>query len=210
VYSDNKPSNPGAKPLNKPTPPPESPSTPPSAAAPPVLPSDDPLKPVVSPAWNELMSILSKHVYDSTWTAKDQARYSHVITRYPYISPETQYSTGMPSPGMQPREACLRAAEEAFFADYRPLSADVAETFVESDDDMKEMDSLDLGAAVVQVSMNGQSYLLRISPGEDDTAVREKIGGIMEMTSTRRKRHIKMKNHKRRKLYVLLLEVTNE
>jgi hypothetical protein len=202
MYSDNKPSNPGPKPLNKPPVPPESQSTPPSAAAPPVLPiTEDAPKPIVSPAWNELMSILSKHVYDSTWTPQDQARYSHVIHRYPYISPETQYATGLPIPAeMQPREACLRAAEEAFFADYRPLSADIAETFVDPEDDVKDVDSMDLGMDVVHVSVNGRGYMLRFSNGEGGID-KGNIGGIREMTSTRRKRHTKMKNHKRRKLY---------
>jgi hypothetical protein len=141
-------------------------------------------------------------VYDSSWTPQDQARYSHVIYRYPYISPETQYATGLPIPlGMQPREACLRAAEEAFFADYRPLGADVIETFVDPEDDVKEVDPMDLGIDVLSVSMNGQSYMLKFSNGEAGIT-KEKISGIREMTSTRRKRHTKMKNHKRRKLYV--------
>jgi hypothetical protein len=145
------------------------------------------------------MSILSKHVYDSAWTPQDQARYSHVLYRYPYISPETQYATGLPIPSeMQPREACLRAAEEAFFADYRPLSADIAETFVDAEDDGK--DSMDLGMEVVHVSLNGRAYMLRFSNEEGDIS-KEEISGIREMTSTRRKRHTKMKNHKRRKLY---------
>src|ERR1700737_1597272 len=55
LHSDNKPTKP-----SKPSPPPASPSvSTPSSTAPPVSPpADNTLKPVVTPAWNELISIL--------------------------------------------------------------------------------------------------------------------------------------------------------
>src|SRR5947207_1602734 len=116
LHSDNKPSNPSnTKPSNnKPHPPPQSSATPPSSSStnshPVPSAADDTFKPVVTPAWNELMTILSKHVYDSAWTPEAQARYTQIMKQYPYISPETQYSTGLPIPGgMTPREACQSA-----------------------------------------------------------------------------------------------------
>ena len=163
------------------------------------------------------MTILSKHVYDSAWTPEAQARYTQIIKQYPYISPETQYTTGMPiPPGLSPREACQSAAEEAFFADYRPLRAGFAEDYLESANESAEDEiAVDWGTGVVQVSLTRDQLvdLVKSIAGRDidpeqftplATAFavsRSKAGDeVVELTSTRRKRRIKMKNHKRRKL----------
>jgi hypothetical protein len=207
LHSDNKPSNPGTK-NNKPHPPPPSASPTSSTTSPPVpSPADDgTFKPVVTPAWNELMTILSKHVYDSAWTPEAQARYTQIIKQYPYISPETQYSTGLPIPGgMTPREACQSAAEEAFFADYRPLRAGFAEDYLENANDEVEGEMVfDFANGIMQLPVSrGQLVeLLKAVAGAevDDTPVEEKSKRIMELISTKRRRYIKMKNHKRRKL----------
>jgi hypothetical protein len=156
---------------------------------------------MVTPAWNELMTILSKHVYDSAWTPEAQARYTHIIKQYPYISPETQYTTSRPIPsGMTTREACQSAAEEALFADYRPLRAGFAEDYTEGGEDVEGEISLDMGAGMIQFPLSREQLfeLLRNVAGSDVP----NLEGGMEMTSTRRKRYTKMKNHKRRKLYV--------
>jgi hypothetical protein len=151
------------------------------------------------------MSILTKHVYDSSWSPEAQARYSHILKQYPYISPETQYSTAVPIPGgMTLREACQSAAEEALFADYRPLRAGFAEDYIENGaEEGGEGDvALDFGREVVQfhISRNQLFEFLRNVAGREVVTVTEEIEPLMEMTSTKRKRYIKMKNHKRRKL----------
>lgn len=156
------------------------------------------------------MSILTKHVYDSSWSPEAQARYTQILKQYPYISPETQYSTGLPTPGgMTSREACQSAAEEALFADYRPLRAGFAEDYIENASEEGEGElAFDFGQGVMQFPISrGQLFeLLRNVAGKDVTmlATEENIEPVMELTSTKRKRYIKMKNHKRRKLYVLL------
>jgi hypothetical protein len=163
------------------------------------------LKPIVTPAWNELMSILSKHVYDSSWTPEAQARYTHIIKQYPYIPPETQYSTSLPTPaGMTAREACQSAAEEALFADYRPLRAGFAEDYLESGEDVEGEVAFDMGSGVMQfpVSRDQLFELIRNVAGKEVPTEQVASDEVMEMTSTRRKRYIKMKNHKRRKLYI--------
>ena len=150
-------------------------------------------------------------MYDSAWTPEAQARYSQIMKQYPYISPETQYSTGLPVPGgMTPREACQSAAEEAFFADYRPLRAGFAEDYIETGDSEGEI-VIDFGNGVMQlpVSKDQLMDLLKNVVGKDvvtpDTtapAPRKKsmYSRRMELTSTKRRRYVKMKNHKRRKL----------
>jgi hypothetical protein len=152
------------------------------------------------------MTILSKHVYDSAWTPEAQARYTQIIKQYPYISPETKYSTGLPIPGgMTPREACQSAAEEAFFADYRPLRAGFAEDYLENSNDEIEGEMVfDFANGIMQLPVSrGQLVeLLKTVAGTEvnDTPVEEKSMRIMELISTKRRRYIKMKNHKRRKL----------
>jgi Mitochondrial domain of unknown function (DUF1713) len=169
------------------------------------------------------MTILSKHVYDSAWTPEAQARYTQIIKQYPYISPETQYATGMPiPPGMSSREACQSAAEEAFFADYRPLRAGFAEDYTEPENESltegeEEIAAVDFGTGVIQVALSREQLLdivKSVAGKEIDPAQfmplasafavsRSKITGqVVELDSTRRKRYTKMKNHKRRKLYV--------
>jgi hypothetical protein len=169
------------------------------------------------------MTILSKHVYDSAWTSEAQARYTQIIKQYPYISPETQYATGMPIPlGMSSREACQSAAEEAFFADYRPLRAGFAEDYTEPENEtvMQGQDKitrLDLGGGVVHFSLSKEQLLdivVSLAGKDIDGAPsmplasafavsRSKVTGeVVKLDSTRRKRYTKMKNHKRRKLYV--------
>jgi hypothetical protein len=160
---------------------------------------EETFKPIVTPAWNELMSILSKHVYDSAWTPEAQARYSHIIKQYPYISPETQYSTGVPVPaGMTPREACQSAAEEALFADYRPLRAGFGQDYTEQQN-VEDGVAFDLGQGVMTfpVSRSQLFELIKNVAGRDLEEGSEKI---MELISTKRRRRTKMKNHKRRKL----------
>ena len=119
---------------------------------------------------------------------------------------------------MSPREACQSAAEEAFFADYRPLRAGFAEDYTESVEEEGELAALDWGTGVVQVALTKDQLLdfvksvvgRDVDPGEFTPLVaafavsRFQTGGdeVAELTSTRRKRYIKMKNHKRRKLYV--------
>jgi len=221
LLSDNKPT--GTKPNNKPPPPPASPSTPSSATSPPVQsPAEDSLKPVVSPAWNELMTILWKHAYESHWTPEAQDRYNRILEQYPYVSPETQYSTALPTPAtLTAREACQSAAEEALLADYRPLRAGFAEDYTQDpqEEDMDAFITFDFEDGVMRVPMNktGLAELLKDIAGKDlsskEVASRmadglterapsfdEKQKMRMELTSTRRKRYTKMKNHKRRKL----------
>jgi hypothetical protein len=202
LYSDNKPSN---KPSNNNKPPPPSTtSTPSSSTLSSAVPSptDDSFKPVVTPAWNELMTILSKHVYDSAWTPEAQARYTHIIKQYPYISPETQYTTGLPIPGgMTPREACQSAAEEALFADYRPLRAGFGEDYIDSGEEELEGEvTFDTGNGVMHFPISTAQLfeVLGNVVGKDvTTLVRRRR---VELTSTRRKQRIKIKKHKRRKL----------
>lgn len=156
------------------------------------------------------MTILSKHVYDSAWTPEAQARYTQIMKQYPYISPETQYSTGLPIPGgMTPREACQSAAEEAFFSDYRPLRAGFAEDYIDNADGEIEGEmTFDFANGVMQLPMSkGQLVeLLKTVAGAeivDDTpypTAEKNSKRIMELISTKRRRYIKMKNHKRRKL----------
>jgi len=155
------------------------------------------------------MSILTKHVYDSSWSPEAQARYSHILKQYPYISPEIQYSTALPIPGgMTSREACQSAAEEALFADYRPLRAGFAEDYLESaNEEEGEAGELafEFGQGVMQfpLSRNQLFELLRDVIGKEVSTLTEKsekIEPVVELTSTKRKRYIKMKNHKRRKL----------
>jgi hypothetical protein len=159
------------------------------------------------------MTILSKHVYDSAWTPEAQARYTQIMKQYPYISPETQYSTGLPVPGgMTPREACQNAAEEAFFADYRPLRAGFREDYLETGDNEGEI-IFDLGNGLIQLEVNKDQMLkfLKNVAGKDvvtpaTTAAaaappkKSMSSRKMELTSTKRRRYVKMKNHKRRKL----------
>lgn len=149
-------------------------------------------------------------MYDSSWTPEAQARYSQIIKQYPYISPETQYSTGLPIPGgLTPREACQSAAEEALFADYRPLRAGFAEDYLESSEDIEGEVAFDLGNGIMHLPVNRVQLvdLLKAVAGQDVVGVPTSFASsekptkeIVEMTSTRRKRYIKMKNHKRRKL----------
>lgn len=144
------------------------------------------------------MSILSKHIYDSAWTPEAQARYSHIIKQYPYISPETQYSTALPVPvGMTPREACQSAAEEALFADYRPLRAGFVEDYTEQN--VEEGVAFDLGQGVMTfpVSKSQLFEVIKTVAGRNIEDGKEKI---MELISTKRRRRTMMKNHKRRKL----------
>ena len=218
--SDNKPT--GTKPNNKPPPPPTSPVAPSSATSPPVQsPAEDTLKPIVSPAWNELMTILWKHAYESHWTPEAQDRYNRILEQYPYVSPETQYSTALPTPAtLTAREACQSAAEEALFADYRPLRAGFAEDYTQ-DPQEEEMDgfiTFDFEDGAMRIPMNktGLAELLKDIAGKDLSAkevanrMAERLPNLaatsdqkpekVEMTSTRRKRYTKMKNHKRRKL----------
>jgi len=122
-------------------------------------------------------------------------------------------------PGMSSREACQSAAEEAFFADYRPLRAGFAEDYTESvAEGEDELAAADWGTRVVQVAMTKGQVLdfvksvvgKDVDSGEFTPLVaafavsRFQTGSdeVAELTSTRRKRYIKMKNHKRRKLYV--------
>ena len=132
------------------------------------------------------------------------------MKQYPYISPETQYSTGLPIPGgMSPREACQSAAEEAFFADYRPLRAGFAEDYIETGENEGGI-VFDFGNGVMQlpVSKDQLVELLTNMAGRDvvtapaTPAPRKKSMSSrrMELTSTKRRRYVKMKNHKRRKL----------
>jgi hypothetical protein len=129
------------------------------------------------------------------------------MKQYPYISPETQYSTGLPIPGgMTSREACQSAAEEAFFADYRPLRAGFAEDYVDNASDEVEGEmTFDFANGIMQVPMSrGQLVeLLKTLAGteiETPEPAEKKSKQIMELISTKRRRYIKMKNHKRRKL----------
>lgn len=130
------------------------------------------------------------------------------MKQYPYISPETQYSTGLPIPGgMTPREACQSAAEEAFFADYRPLRAGFAEDYIENTTDEIEGEmTFDFANGIMQLPVSkGQLVeLLKTVAGTEvvpTPSPRErKSRRIMELISTKRRRYIKMKNHKRRKL----------
>jgi hypothetical protein len=155
------------------------------------------------------MSILVKHVYESdrAWTPEAQARYASILEKYPYISPETQYSTTLPTPpGLSPREACQSAAEEALFAGYRPLRAGFVQDYVDAGENAEGVIGVDMGDGDMQFSVNRDQLfeLLKSVVGKE---VRTQKNGddIWEMTSTRRKRHIKMKNHKRRKLYRYLM-----
>ena len=147
-------------------------------------------------------------MYDSAWTPEAQARYTQIMKQYPYISPETQYSTGLPIPGgMTPREACQSAAEEAFFADYRPLRAGFAEDYIETGDNEGEI-VFDFGNGVMQLPLSTDQLveLLKNVAGKDVTPAaapapkRSMSSQKMELTSTKRRRYVKMKNHKRRKL----------
>jgi hypothetical protein len=155
------------------------------------------------------MTILTKHVYDSTWSAEAQAQYSNILKQYPYIPPSTEYSVGLPLPeDLSPRVACQSAAEEAFYADYRPLSASFADEFVASEE-MEEEGSpnvvFDYGSGRLQIPMRREQLVdvMRRLAGNDVDGIGEKIVETVELTSTKRKRYIKMKNHKRRKLYRL-------
>ena len=144
------------------------------------------------------MSILSKHVYDSAWTPEAQARYSHIIKQYPYISPETQYSTALPIPaGMTPREACQSAAEEALFADYRPLRAGFVEDYTEQN--VEEGVAFDLGQGIMTFPVS-RSQLFEVIKNVAGRDVEDGSDKVMELISTRRRRRTMMKNHKRRKL----------
>ena len=108
-------------------------------------------------------------MYDSAWTPEAQARYTKIMKQYPYISPETQYSTGLPIPGgMTPREACQSAAEEAFFADYRPLRAGFAEDYIETGDNEGEI-VVDFGNGIMQLSVSKDQLveLLKDVAGKD-------------------------------------------
>lgn len=169
------------------------------------------------------MTILWKHAYESHWTPEAQDRYNRILEQYPYVSPETQYSTAVPTPTtLTAREACQSAAEEALFADYRPLRAGFAEDYTQ-DPQEEEMDGVitfDFEDGVMRVPMNksGLAELLKDIAGKDmspkEVASRmadgltdrassfdeERRQTRMELTSTRRKRRTKMKNHKRRKL----------
>lgn len=145
------------------------------------------------------MSILTKHVYDSNWSPEDQARYTHVIEQYPYISPDTVYKTALPVPNLSAREACQLAAEEALYADYRPLRATFAEDYTCTESSEEEVGS-DLGGTEVtylQIEKTRLFRFLRQVVRQDIETARE---NVMEMLSTRRKRYLKMKKHKRRKL----------
>ncbi len=197
LHSDNKPSNPpGTKP-SKPAPPPATPAQAAAPSTPPVA-ADKPYKPPVTPAWHELMSILSQHVYDSAWTPEAQARYAHILKQYPYISPETQYSTALPIPsGMTPREACQSAAEEALFADYRPLRAGFVEDYTEQN--MEEGVVFDFGPGVMTFPVS-RSQILEVIKNVAARNEEDAGGKVMELISTKRRRYTKMKNHKRRKL----------
>lgn len=106
---------------------------------------------------------------------------------------------------MTPREACQSAAEEAFFADYRPLRAGFAEDYLENANDEVEGEMIfDFANGIMQLPVSrGQLVeLLKTVAGIEvnDTPVEEKSTRIMELISTKRRRYIKMKNHKRRKL----------
>ena len=204
TFSDNKPSNPGTKqsspatPNTTPSSTSPTPSTPPQPQAEKATDSAD--KPAVNPAWNELMSILTKHVYDSNWSPEAQARYTHIIEQYPYISPDTVYQTGLPVPvHLNAREACQSAAEEALFADYRPLRASFAEDYTCNGQPSEGEVTFDLGAEVMyfQVDKAQLFKFLKNVAGQDVETARE---NVREMLSTRRKRYLKMKKHKRRKL----------
>lgn len=158
------------------------------------------------------MTILSKHVYDSAWSPEAQAHYTQILKQYPYISPETQYTTSLPTPaGLSAREACQSAAEEALLADYRPLRAGFVEDYLDNGNEPVEgAIGFDLGNGIVQFSVDKSQLaeLLKVVVGsnvnlDDDKAEQveeDESPKKMELTSTRRKRYIKMKNHKRRKL----------
>jgi hypothetical protein len=150
------------------------------------------------------MTILSEHVYDSAWTREAQARYTRIIKQYPYIPPETQYTTGLPTPGgMTAREACQSAAEEALFADYRPLRAGFVEDHIGTVDSVEGQVAFDIEHGVVHAPVSREQLidLLKIFAGfEAQETHLKKSGSVVELTSTRRKQRIRMKNHKRRKL----------
>jgi hypothetical protein len=205
TFSDHKPSNPGTKQA-----PPTTPNTTPSSTTPttstPPPPqaenaADGSHKPAVNPAWNELMAILTKHVYDSTWSPEAQARYTHIIEQYPYLSPDTVYQTGLPVPtDLNAREACQIAAGEALFADYRPLRASFAEDYTYSGQPSEGEVAFDFGGTEVmyfQVDKARLFHFLKKVVGQDVETARQ---NVREMLSTRRKRYLKMKKHKRRKL----------
>ena len=144
------------------------------------------------------MSILSQHVYDSAWTPEAQTRYAHILKQYPYISPETQYSTALPIPsGMTPREACQSAAEEALFVDYRPLRAGFVEDYTEQN--MEEGVVFDFGPGVMTFPVS-RSQILEVIKNVAARNEEDAGGKVMELISTKRRRYTKMKNHKRRKL----------
>ena len=113
---------------------------------------------------------------------------------------------------MTPREACQSAAEEALFADYRPLRAGFVEDYLDSGEDVEGEMAFDMGAGVMHfpVSRDQLFELLRNVTGKEIPVETEKTSNeVREMTSTRRKRHTKMKNHKRRKLYVYYWEAND-
>ena len=108
---------------------------------------------------------------------------------------------------MTSREACQSAAEEALFADYRPLRAGFAEDYIENVNEEGEGElALDFGHGVMHFSISRAQLfdLMRKVAGKEIDTLTEDIEPegvpVMEMTSTRRKRKLKMKKHKRRKL----------
>jgi hypothetical protein len=113
---------------------------------------------------------------------------------------------------MTSREACQSAAEEALFADYRPLRAGFAEDYLDSGEDVEGEMAFDTGDGVMHFPVSrDQLFELRNVTGKEIPMETEKTGSdeVREMTSTRRKRHTKMKNHKRRKLYVYYWEAND-